>query len=131
MQFTVSQIGGRGVRGTGISQNSPVQPTKHSQVKFAPKSSAKHVPLLQLINSQNVGEGLGVWVGPMLSIKEGDGIGMLQNIPVHPGKHSHTARSSPTSMQSPFVQSISHTEMLAVGDGVGSIVVRDGTTAQN
>ena len=50
-----------------------------------------------------------------------------QNFPVHPAKHLHTARSSIAS-HSPFMQlTVSHTKMLAVvGDGVGSIDVREG-----
>ena len=87
------------------------------------------MPLLQLINSQIIGDGLGVWVGPRMNIKEDDGRGVLQNIPVHPGKHSHMVMSSPTSIQSPFVQlTKSHNEMLAVGDDVGSMGVRNGTS---
>jgi hypothetical protein len=46
------------------SQKSPVNPAKHWHVKLSPKSSAKHVPLLQSMRSQicigGLGEGVGV-----------------------------------------------------------------------
>ena len=59
--------------GISISQNSPVNPTKHWQVKFSPKSSVTQVPLLQSIRSQILGCGRSV----------------SQNCPVNPEKHSH------------------------------------------
>ena len=63
-----------------MSQNCPVNPGKHSHLKFSLGTSAKpsselsitQVPLLQSIRSQIVGGGRR----------------MSQNRPVYPGKHS-------------------------------------------
>ena len=121
LQSTRSQIDGGG---RGISQKSPVNPAKHWQVKFSPKVSVTQVPLLQSIRSQTVGGGLGEGVGDRLRIKLDDDIGMSQNIPVKPGKHSHTTRSSPRSMHSPFVQLMnSHKEIFGLGIGLAMVVV--------
>ena len=122
LQLIRSQIDGGG---RVISQNSPVNPTKHWQAKFSPEGSVTQIPLLQSIRSQILGGGLGEGVGLRLRIKLDDAIGMSQNIPVKPGKHSHMTRSSPRSMHSPFVQlTNSHKEIL--GLGVGEIVTEMG-----
>ena len=84
------------------------------------------MPLLQSTTSQIVNGGLGEGVGIRLRIMLEDSmpIGISQNIPVKPGKHSHMTKSSPRSMHSPFVQLMnSHKETLGLGVGVAVAVV--------
>ena len=58
-------------------------------------------------------------MGLRLRTKLDDTIGMSQNMPVQPGKHSHMTKSSPKSMHSPLVQLMnSHREILGLGVGV-------------
>ena len=106
------------VEGKRTSQNSPVQPTKHSQVMFEPVMSAMQVPLLQSIKSH--GDGVGLGVGLIVNISnDEESSSESQNTPVHPGKHSHITVSLPSSVQLPLVQLIkSHKEISTVGDGV-------------
>ena len=101
LQLTRSQIDG----GRAISQNCPVNPEKHSQVKLSPDVSVKfsevsvtQVPLLQSIRSQI----------------DGGGRSMSQNCPVNPEKHSQVKLSPDVSVkfsevsvtQVPLLQSI-------------------------
>ena len=63
-------------------------------------------------------EGVELGVGVIVRAKDDDIIAISQNIPVHPGKHSHVTESSPRSIHSPLVQlMMSHIEMLATGVG--------------
>ena len=152
----------------GTSQKSPVNPAKHWHVKFSPKSSAKHVPLLQSMKSQicigGLGEGVGaigtsqkspVYPGKHWQVKfisnsssdiqvpllqsimsqipgtilgDGDGtrMGISQNMPVHPGKHSQVKVSFSSSRHSPLVQLMkSHSEISGVGEGAAVEVKRE------
>ena len=74
LQSIRSQIDGGG---RAISQNCPVNPMKHWQVKFSPEGSVIQVPLLQSIRSQI----------------DGGGRAISQNCPVNPGKHSQVKSS--------------------------------------
>ena len=84
-----------------MSQNCPVNPEKHLQikpsespeisVKFSPKASAIQVPLLQSIRSQI----------------DGGGRSISQNCPVNPAKHWQVKFSPEVSVtQVPLLQSI-------------------------
>ena len=65
--------------------------------------------------------GLGVGVRVRIN-KDDDITGTSQNIPVHPGKHSHMTKSSPRSMHSPLVQLMSsHAVILTTGVGETSM----------
>ena len=75
----------RDVLGMDTSQNSPVNPAKHRQVKLSLKSSATHVPLLQSMRSQICIGGLGDGVG--MNIVCDDSTSTSQKSPVYPGKH--------------------------------------------
>ena len=94
LQSIRSQIDGGG---RVISQNSPVNPEKHSQVKLSPEVSVKfsemsvtQVPLLQLIRSQI----------------DGGGRIISQSSPVNPTKHSQVKFSPEVSVtQVPLLQS--------------------------
>ena len=116
---------------TGTSQNSPVNPTKHWQMKFPSGSSAIdiHVPLLQSITSQISIRGLGL----RETVRTKDDvivsiIGISQNMPVKPGKHSQVTKSPSSSIHTPSVQLIkSHGVMLAVGVGETMIELEGGT----
>ena len=71
---------------SGISQNSPVHPVKHSQVKFAPRSRGTQLPLLQSVTSHMFMSVGGLGEGERVSTMDEDKtMGTSQNIPVHPG----------------------------------------------
>ena len=114
----------------GTSQNSPVNPAKHWQVKFPPNSSAidLHVPLLQSIISQISMGGLGL--GETVRTKDDvtvSTIGTSQNMPVNPGKHSQVSKSPSSSIHTPLVQLMkSHGLMLGVGVGETRIELEGG-----
>lgn len=114
----------------GTSQNSPVNPAKHWQVKIPPNSSAidAHVPLLQSINSQISMGGLGL--GETVRMKDDvivSTIGTSQNKPVNPGKHSQVTKSPSSSIHTPLVQLMkSHSVILAVGVGETMIELKGG-----
>ena len=85
-------------------------------MKLSPDSSAKHVPLLQSIESQISAGGLGL--GEMVRIGDDEVNGISQNMPVNPEKHSQVTKSLSSSMHSPLVQLMkSHSEILAIGVG--------------
>lgn len=68
------------------------------------------MPLLQSTISQMPGSTLGVG--------EDTGIGISQNMPVQPGKHTQVTVSFSSSIHSPLVQlTNSHKEMSGVGEG--------------
>ena len=69
-----------------ISQDSPVHPVKHRQVKLSPNSSAIQLPLLHSTKSQTDISGLGVGLA---NLKLAVSTFTSQNNPVQPGKHSH------------------------------------------
>ena len=59
-------------------------------------------------------------------VKDDDIIGISQNIPVHPGKHSQVTKLSPRSIHSPLVQFMkSHIEKLTTGVGETRMEFRD------
>ena len=79
-------------------------------MKFISNSSGIQVPLLQSIISQIPGVALGDG--------EGARIGISQNIPVHPRKHTQVTVSLSNSIHSPLVQlMVSHKEISGVGEG--------------
>ena len=110
LQSIRSQIDGGG---RSISQNSPVNPEKHSHLKVSIGTSAKsssevsttQVPLLHSIRSQI----------------EGGGRRISQNCPVNPGKHSQMKFSPEASaMQAPLLQSTKSQMLIGgLGEGVG------------
>lgn len=60
------------------------------------------------------------------TMDEDETIGTPQNIPIHPGKHSHTTTPAPRSTHSPFVQlTNSHIDTITVGEGETKIVLGD------
>ena len=71
---------------SGTSQNSPVYPAKHWQVKFSPSPSATQVPLLQSIELQISIGGLGL--GETVGMKVEEVVKRIsQNSPVYPVVH--------------------------------------------
>ena len=94
----------------GMSQNSPVNSAKHSQIKSSPIATGIQVPLLQSIMSQMSKGGLGVGVATKIGEDDEEGRGVSQSIPVHPGKHSQTGNSPSMKIRihSPLMQLRSH-----------------------